>query len=188
MTGAGRGVLLAWAPVPDGTARRETSRALLRGLLAQTGHPDAVIAQRCGRCGSDGHGALTVAGAAWRASASYAGGLAVVAVAPATGIAALGIDAEPVDDAVRDAAGWQGVVTGGLTQWVRVEAALKADGRGLAVAPQTVRVTAHADGWTARVPGSAHTYAGWEPAAPAGLVVSVAVREEAAAARHPATA
>lgn len=179
---------LAWAAAPDRGTRREVSRRMLHGLLTAVGADDAVIEQRCDRCGARTHGPLRLIDAPWLVSASYAGPLAVVALLPrAGGVDALGLDAEPHVDAVRDAAGLRGVVAGGLAQWVRVEATLKADGRGVAVPPHAVELTTEASGWTARVPGVREPFRGWEPDGPPGVLVSVAVREAAGAPSRRAT-
>ena len=58
--------------------------------------------------------------------------------------------------------------------WGRVEAALKADGRGLRVEPATVVVAPAADGWTAAAPDG-DVYTGWDVPGPPGVLVSVAV-------------
>lgn len=166
------GLRLAWAAVPpDRAQRRKVAHGLLSGLLAAEGWPAAAFEQVCPRCGGE-HGPLRVTGAPWRASISYAGGLAVAGVYPATALG-FAIDAEPLVDPARDAAG----IPGGLLRWVRVEATLKADGRGLRVEPAVVAVTARPGGWTATIPGHVTVMAdGWEPAAvPAGILVSAAV-------------
>jgi 4'-phosphopantetheinyl transferase len=120
-----------------------------------------------------------VDGAPFVASVSYAGNLAVVAVAPRTAeVSAIGVDAELDLDRQRDAAGLGGVLGGDrevtVQEWTRVEAALKADGRGLRVDPALVRVDDDPAGWTARVPGGGEI-TGWDAAALAGVTVSVAV-------------
>jgi 4'-phosphopantetheinyl transferase len=125
------------------------------------------------------------------ASVTYAGGRAVVAVCDDGAVASIGIDAEAVADARRDAAGMRGVLGTGeasIRSWTRVEAALKADGRGLRVDPGTVRIDEHAGGWSAQVPGSAPS-SGWDVEDIEGLIVSVAVRVSAAGAEpsDPAT-
>ena len=173
------GVQLAWATVPPGEPRRETAWRLLRGLL-----PDgAELGNPCPRCGGP-HGPVRVAGAEALASVSYAGPLAIVGVADAALFAAFGIDAEPEHDTTRDAAGLRGILGQGrasLRDWTRVEAALKADGRGLRVDPVSVVVTDRPepeDGgyqWDALVPGGAG-FAGWDAAGPDGVLVSVAVQ------------
>ncbi len=73
------------------------------------------------------------------ASVTYAGGFAIVGVADHTQATAVGIDAESVSDPRRSAAAMRGIILPGrassLREWTRVEAVLKADGRGLRVAP-----------------------------------------------------
>ena len=65
---------------------------------------------------------------------------------------------------------------------VRVEAALKADGRGLRVAHEEVRVAERpggydgVDGWTAHVPGAPDVISGWDAGGVPGVLVAVAVR------------
>ncbi len=163
-------VRLSWARVPvDRTSRREIAWRLLRELLAAAGFPDAVLTNPCGQCGGP-HGPVHVNGAPWRASVSYAGGLAVAGIGASP---AFGIDAEPVADAVRDAAGG---VSGGLLHWVRAEAVLKADGRGIRVDPADVTIAEYAPGrWTARLPATAAAYSGAEVSGPPGLLTAVAV-------------
>lgn len=171
-------VQLAWAAVPTGTPRRDAAWTLLRSLL-----PDGVeLSNPCPRCGGP-HGPVTVSGAPMRASVSYAGGFAVVAVVPDGAVSALGVDAESEVDPVRDAAGLAGVLGKGspasVRAWTRVEAALKADGRGLRVDPAGVRVTETRYGWTADVPDGG-AFEGWDAEGPEGILVSVAVRAAAA--------
>lgn len=141
--------------------------------------PGAELSNTCPRCGEP-HGAVVVGGAAFLASVSYAGSLAVAAVAAAASVSALGVDAEPTVDPQRDAAGLVGVLGGShsatVRDWTRVEAALKADGRGLRVDPGGVVIEPDPRGWRAHVPGGG-VFAGWEPdAAPPGVTLSVAVR------------
>ncbi|MGB4778608.1 chemotaxis protein CheY [Microbacterium sp.] len=167
-----RELRLAWAPCPpERIARRAIAWDLVRGLLAEAGHADAELSNPCARCGSP-HGPVRIAGAPWLASVSYAGGIAVAAILPAT-VAAFGMDAEPLVDPVRDSAG---PVPGGLLHWVRIEAAVKADGRGLRVNPEEVVVAETAGGgWQARLPGTATVYSGREVTGPPGVLVAVAV-------------
>ena len=168
-------VELAWTEVPHGAVRREHAWRLLAGMLPR----GAELANPCPRCGG-AHGPVVVAHAPFVASVTYAGGYAVAAVAATTDAAALGIDAEPEHDARRDTAGMNGVLGGGeatVREWVRVEAALKADGRGLRVDPATVAVVVVAprpDHWRASVPGGS-VYTGWDVPGPPGVVVSVAI-------------
>ena len=129
------------------------------------------------------------------AGVSYAGPVAVVGVVDAAVFDAFGVDAEPEHDTTRDAAGLRGLLGAGrasLRDWTRVEATLKADGRGLRVDPASVVVRERPDqdgcAWDAVVPGGA-AFAGWDPDGPEGILVSVAVRPRAAAEaeRGPAT-
>lgn len=169
------GLRLAWATVPTAlggrAARRDVAWRLARGLLAERGYPDAVLSNPCPRCGR-AHGPVQVSGAPWRAAVAYAGTLAIVGVYPDATLG-FAIDAEPLVDPVRDAAGG---VPGGLLRWVRVEAVLKADGRGLRVDPETVDLTERVGGWTGRIPGTVGTIDGWEPEGPPGMLVSAAIR------------
>lgn len=180
-----RGVEVAWERAGgDRIARRATAWELVRTLLAAHGAADAVLSNPCPACGGP-HGPLQVSApssAPWSASVTYAAGWAIAGIAPGAA-GSLGIDAEPADDSVRDAAGWAGQRPITPRTWVRIEAALKADGRGLAVDPWTVEVTAHGDEWSARVPGRRHEVIGWDApgaSAPPGMLLSVAIaRHEA---------
>lgn len=165
---------VAWRRVPRGAPRRDTAWALLHEMLPA----GALLGNRCSRCGGP-HGAIVVENAPFAASVSYAGDLAVAAVAPlGDGVIAIGVDAEPDVDPQRDRAGLRGVLGGDrevpVREWTRVEAALKADGRGLRVDPAGVGLVVGAAGWTASVPGG-HRIIGWDAAAPAGVTISVAV-------------
>ena len=173
------GLRLAWAAAPEPDARR----AVAFGLLADLA-PGARFVQRCPLCGGP-HGPVRVAGAKLHASVTYAGGLAIVAAVPAGSaplITAIGIDAEAEADPQRDAVGLRGILGEGpatLRGWTRVEAALKADGRGLRVEPSTVSVIEDGDGWRAGIPDAAPVR-GWDLDGPAGVVLSGAVRLQAA--------
>ncbi len=128
-------------------------RMLLRELAAEVGgvRPDEVgVAATCERCGAE-HGRPRLvwpdaAGPPPLASLASCGDLVVAAVAPA-GIA-VGIDVEPrrAGESRNAEAGRRRAVAdliGGprrtsIRRWVRIEAVLKADGRGLRVAPSAV--------------------------------------------------
>ena len=136
------GVRVAWEPVPSGRHRRDVADALVARIANASAGASATVSRRCERCGSTDHGRPLVAGAPVHASISYAANLVVVAVADACRVLALGIDAERTGRARnRDL---RGVVSPGqrtsLRHWTRVEAVLKADGRGLSVAPGRVRI------------------------------------------------
>lgn len=165
---------VAWRRVPRAAPRRDIAWALLREMLPAF----ASLGNRCSRCGGP-HGAIVVENAPFAASVSYAGDLAVAAVAPlGDDVIAIGLDAESDVDPQRDRVGLRGLLGGDrevpVREWTRVEAALKADGRGLRVDPAGVRLVVGAEGWTASVPGG-HRIIGWDAAAPAGMTISIAV-------------
>lgn len=137
------GVRVAWQTVPLERTRRDVADALVaRIATASTGGP-VVVSRRCERCGATDHGRPVVTGAPIHASVSYTARLVVVAVTDACRVLALGIDAERAGNRVRQD-GLRGLITPGqhtsLRHWTRVEAVLKADGRGLAVEPARVRI------------------------------------------------
>ncbi|OCG72801.1 hypothetical protein [Microbacterium sediminis] len=153
--------------------RSASADALLGALIARLAPgADARVGRRCAVCGGTDHGAPVALGAPVVLSAAYAGGLVVAAGAPSARVSAVGIDAEP---------GAAGTILTELSnlvdpppslrEWTRIEAALKADGRGLRVPPDAVRL----DGDAARVPGRADPIALIDVPSPAGLVVSLAV-------------
>lgn len=161
-------VRVAWAPRTDGMPRRDASAELIGGLL-----PGAVVVRRCARCGSATHGRPLVVGGRHVVSVSYTDRWVVAAVAPSSFATALGVDAVTVTSAP---VGVDRVLAAGADHrgWARVEAALKADGRGLAVEPAHVTIENEPDGFIARV-GTA-VFHGWDAPAPDGVVVSLAVR------------
>lgn len=162
---------VAWAEVEPGRTRRAQAWRLLAEMLP----PDAALSNPCPWCGGP-HGRVRVSHAAFVASVTYAAGYAIVAVAATADAVALGIDAEPALDRRREAAGMSGVLgedVASARDWVRVEAALKADGRGLRIDPATVRVAPAEGGWTAAVPGGM-VFRGRDVAGPPGIMVSVA--------------
>lgn len=179
-------VRLAWRVVPRGMSRREIAWELLRAMLT----PGTELVNPCPRCGGP-HGPVRTSDASARPAVAYARDIAVAAVADA-GRGAFAIDAEVESDRVRDVVGLEGVLGGHrgvlLRDWVRTEASLKADGRGLEVEPGQVTITlvrsAH---WRAAVPDG-RPVSGWDLDGPPGVLVSAAVSGGAAAAgAHPAT-
>lgn len=179
-------VRLAWRVVASGEARRDVAWDLLRGMLA----PGSGLSNPCARCGGP-HGPVRTTDASARPAVAYAGRVAVVAVADA-GTGAFAIDAEAETDPVRDSAGLGGVLGRRqgvrLRDWVRTEAALKADGRGLRVDPGAVAIVAVGPtAWTAVVPDRP-PLEGWDLDGPPGILVSAAVTAAAEAApADPAT-
>jgi len=110
------GIRIAWsADLPAGP--RATGRALLRELGA-----DDVTAV-CPSCGGPHGRPLTSAG---HASIAHADGVTLVAL----GAHPLGVDLERSDAQPPGAT---------ARRWTEIEAVLKADGRGLAVAPERIR-------------------------------------------------
>lgn len=184
-----RDVRIAWAAAPDRARRRTIAWSLLRDLLTEAGaSPATRLHAVCTQCGGP-HGPVEVIGAPWVASVTYAANIAVVALAPASS-RAIGIDAEPVHDPVREAAGWEGTGASGPLDWVRREATHKADRRGLRLDPAGTRIVTESDGsWRAYLEGRADAILGWEPkSAPPGILLSVAMASEAGEApAHPAT-
>ncbi len=177
-------VQIAWVDVAEGVPRRERAWDLVRAVLREAGSPPVILSQRCAQCGGP-HGPVQTTPAHWRVSVAYAAGWAIVAVAPAAAVRAIGIDAEPWDDPRREAAGWRGLLadgTRGALAWTRVEAALKADGRALRVDPALVRVREEDAGWIATIPGGAAPVRGIDVVGPDGVAVSVAALAPEAAA------
>lgn len=166
-------VRLAWSTVPPGTARRDVAWRLLREWA-----PGAALSNPCPRCGGP-HGPVRLDGSDLVASVTYAAGFALVGVAPGRLATALGIDAEPTTDPRRDAAGLQGTLGPGrpadVRSWTRVEAVLKADGRGLRVDPALVEIAESAAGWSARLPDRFRPFTGLDLEGPRGIVVSAAI-------------
>lgn len=153
-----------WRRVPADEPRRTVSRALLTELL-----PGATFVSRCASCGGD-HGRIHVEGVDATVSVSYTPGWAFAATAP--GRARLGLDAVPAE-----ASGLERVLPDGdARSWARVEAVLKADGRGLTVDPARVRVGRAPGGeadWIGRIDDDAPV-PGWDVFGPPGFVLALA--------------
>ncbi|MGZ0713054.1 chemotaxis protein CheY (plasmid) [Coraliomargarita sp. W4R53] len=166
-------VHLRWSRVPPGAVRREVAWSLIRSIVGDS----ILISNPCPHCGGP-HGPVHLDASGIRASVSYAGETALVAVVfgDYDGFA---IDAEPLHSPTRDAASLEGVL-GSRTDvtvrdWIRVEAALKADRRGLRVDPATVVVsTDSAASWSALLPDSP-PIAGWDITGPEDIAVSAAI-------------
>ena len=139
-------VRLAWEQVSQGIARRDVAWRLLRDLA-----PGARPTNACPRCGGP-HGPVTLEDSDLVGSVSYAGGFAIVAVAAPDAASGIGIDAELAVDPHRDAVGLAGVLgpdrAADVRAWTRVEAALKADGRGLRVDPGLVEIIEASTTWS----------------------------------------
>ena len=115
-----------------------TGRMLLRELAAElTGLPlkSITVTAACPDCGRE-HGRPRVDGVF--VSLSHSG---AVTVAAASAEAPVGVDMEPRDAPPERLAAIRDVARGDdLTHWTRVEAVLKADGRGLRVDPREVGI------------------------------------------------
>jgi 4'-phosphopantetheinyl transferase len=191
--------LLGWQSATPGT-RFAVGRSLMAALVAElTGAQGAEIFRRCPRCGSSTHGAPRVRGLAVAVSLSYAGNMVAAAAVRKTDAAAIGVDIEPEASAARVselAPLFSPAPPPDLREWTLIEAALKADGRGLNVEPSTlvlggVAGSAIGDGLTAVLPGRAEPVVVVAVEGPGGFVLSLAVvaaaPEEAARPATPRT-
>lgn len=162
--------------VPDRRRAFLVGRSLIAGLVGSL-FPAAsgwsVGTGPCRRCGAR-HGAVEITGVPVVASLSYAPGLVVAAGASSHRVSRLGIDVElDAANAVRsrDLQRLLGPSSGPpLMRWTRVEAVLKADGRGLGVDPGDVRVRAG----RGRIAGDPARYRVADVVGPTGYVVSLA--------------
>ncbi|MCC6495987.1 MAG: hypothetical protein IT193_06970 [Propionibacteriaceae bacterium] len=168
----------------DRLAEFVLGRAVIAGLVAGM-FPDAgtwsVGTGKCRSCGAR-HGPVEVTGVPVVASVSYAPGLVVAAAAPTSRVSRLGIDVEPAaadPRRTRDLQRLLGVSAEPVMQrWTRIEAVLKADGRGLRVDPGDVRMSSGGAG----IPGDPARYRVADVAGPAGYRISVAWCGEGASA------
>ncbi len=155
----------------DRATRTAAGRVALRARAAElvgADPADVTVRARCATCGG-AHGRPVLGGSraldGLHASVAHAGGLVVVAVSPDGPI---GIDAEP--------RGREAPPGTTLAEWVRVEAVLKTDGRGLLVDPSLVRVEGDATGMTAWIEGEAARYRLVDVSLGSDLVVAIARR------------
>lgn len=150
-------------------------RLLLRGLVGELLHldpADVPLAAHCVDCGRP-HGRPMVVGAPLHVSLSRTERLIVAA---ANWHTAVGVDVEPsptAPDRLDAIEALTGIRT--LLHWTRVEAVLKADGRGLRVDPRDVLVTQRGRGLDAAVAGSRLSYRLLDVAPDDHTVGSVAV-------------
>ena len=136
-----------------------TGRTLLRNLASElfpeAGQAFGVASVACPRCGR-AHAGVELRGLPARASLAYADDeLAVAAIASSGRVANLGVDAEreAMDEVrTRDLESRIGRSSEPASRrWTRIEALLKADGRGLHVDPARVRLSS-GSGWIAGEP------------------------------------
>lgn len=161
----------------DRAAGLALARALVAELAGVEGEAVSIV-QRCPECGGP-HGRPVVMGP------PAARGIAVsVAHAGEQHVAAarrggrIGVDAEPRDaapgraEAVRELLGTRDAEH--LRRWTRIEAVLKADGRGLRVDPASVTLAQEDRGVVGSVPGATRRYDVHDVGLGDDLVVSLA--------------
>lgn len=149
-------------------------RALLRSLVSElTGMPPAAIriSANCPDCGG-AHGRPLVEDCALHLSLSRCPS-AIVAVASWDGPIGVDVEQHPASrsaiEAIETLTG-----TADLRQWTRLEAVLKADGRGLRVDPAAVSILETASAVEGTIAGSDRRYLLTEPAIDDRLFVCVA--------------
>lgn len=183
----------------DSTQARRftTGRLLLAALIPELISTDSVrLTSICEQCGGD-HGRPQVEGAPFAVSVSYAGDMVVAAAVALESASALGIDMEPrsgsEDAPLSDLARlFAPRAPPGLREWTAIEAAVKADGRGLRIPPSDVTFGERSslllpDGQTVQIPGRDNHVEVAAAPGPPGHVVSVAVISAVpGAAAHPA--
>ncbi|GAA3634254.1 hypothetical protein GCM10022200_16830 [Microbacterium awajiense] len=170
---------------PGRRAAFAVGRHLLGALAHDLGHDGILIESVCERCGGP-HGAPRADGLAL--SVAYTDGLVVAAAAAIASAPAVGVDVERGHPAtmLRDLAPlFAGRRAPDLAGWTRIEAALKADGRGLRVPPDRVHEHPGPDPgeFLATIPGRRHPVRTTTLDGPDGFVVSVARVPPAAAGR-----
>lgn len=154
-------------------------RALIReGVRRLTGADEVILDSRCDRCGAP-HGRPKTAGVSL--SVSHSDDLVVVAVAP--GSRSVGVDVEALASSGRVeevASLFSHGPAPDLAGWTRIEAAVKADGRGFEVDPDAVvlhPLPGESDPrvWSAVLPGRPSALDVVTLAGPPGHVLSIAV-------------
>lgn len=133
----------------------------------------------CDRCRRD-HGAVRVHGVPVAVSVSYAGSMVAVAAASLADAAAVGADIERAPSEGSDApllsmtALFDPAPVPSTREWTLLEAALKADGRGIAVDVAQCRVESSAAGLAVRIPARTEPVPVAAVPGPEGFVLSVA--------------
>lgn len=160
-------VRIGWATGADARA------AVLLRLLQDAGTPDDTVAHACPRCGSTEHGPLRSSSGTTVLSLSHAGDLTVGAIARADAAASVGVDVEAGRGPMRLAelaVLFAPAQPPTLREWTMIEAVVKADGRGLRIAPTDIRF----DGTAAHIAGRSPLRIA-EVDGPSGYVISVAI-------------
>lgn len=178
-------------------ARRfATGRRLLATLSTGAASGTIRIESVCDQCGGD-HGRPRVEGAPFAVSVSYAGDMVAVAAVDLESASAVGIDIErrsPGEDAAMSelASLFAPRRPPGLREWTEIEAAVKADGRGMRIPPSEVTfgersATLLPGGRAVHVPGRDERFEVAAAPGPPDHMISVAViqAEPAAVSRRP---
>jgi 4'-phosphopantetheinyl transferase len=161
---------------PGHLRRFIAGRLLIHSQVAQL-FPHAIgwtiSAAPCRRCGNP-HAGVQLEGVPASASVSYALDLVVVAVAPTSQVTRLGVDVESSiadNRRVEELRRMIGTSTEPiLRRWTRVQAVLKADGRGLLIDPGAVHLR-RGGAWIA---GQSTSYVVAEVPGPPGFLISLA--------------
>lgn len=169
---------------PARAARFATGRSLLAEVLSALTPLDGIrLSSTCERCGGD-HGRPRVDGDRFGVSVSYAGDMVVAAAVRLDRVSAIGVDIEQVTSSegttlTELAALFAPQSPPTLREWTLIEAAVKADGRGLRVPVSEVRLDeGHLvlpGGFAVRMPGRTASIEAAPAPGPAGFAVSVAV-------------
>lgn len=178
------------------TARRFiTGRALLAHLVDElTSVRELEFSTLCERCGAD-HGRPRFDGAPIAVSVGYAGPMVAVGAAPYSHAAAVGVDIErvPPEGASRPMTELDRLFfpdsAPDIEGWTLIEAAMKADGRGLGIDLAEIEVGAIGTGACAgsravRIPGRLQPVDAAVIGGPAGFALSAAM-VPVAGERHP---
>lgn len=152
-----------------------TGRVLLRRLAAaelEIAPHEVPLVAVCPECGGP-HGRPRIEGSELRVSLAHC---SAGTVAVAGWGREIGVDVEAVADAARSEGAIREVAGGsGLAHWTRVEATLKADGRGLRVDPREVRIRSVGGRPMARVGDRATRYRLYEPLVDPAVQLTVAL-------------
>lgn len=169
--------LVGWAAGADARS------AVLDRLLEAAGAGGDTVEHSCPHCGSTEHGPLRTSSGTVVVSLSHAGDLTAGAVARASAAASVGVDVEPDrgEGRLNELAPlFAPAEPPTLREWTLIEAAAKADGRGLRIPPSLIVL----DGATAYVPGRAPIdIAAVE--GPEGYLISVAIDPSRSSHRGP---